>query len=83
MTKSSLLPESALRIPMPTPPKTKKHFHSDYNFGDRVKIDGDMTGVVTGFCWKYDDGHTIEVSWIHNGAPHTVWLQPWRLSNAD
>jgi hypothetical protein len=59
-------------------------FQSGFDFGQCVFIDKDLSlkGYVTGFCWKSDEGPTIEVSWLHNGTSHSVWLQPWRLEKA-
>ena len=52
-----------------------------FNFGQRVHIDSDrdLVGVVTAFCWRDSDSHSVEVSWIHNGVSHNAWFHPSRL----
>ena len=57
-------------------------YESRFDIGDRVRIDdhADMIARVTGVCWKTEDGHTIEASWIHAGANQSAWFPPWRLS---
>jgi hypothetical protein len=57
-------------------------FHSSFMMADRVHFDGDrdLIGTVTGFCFKYEDGPTVEVSWMHNGTSHVAWFVPWRLT---
>ena len=59
-------------------------FESEFSFGQRVCVDQDrdLVGFVTGFLWKDSDGHSVEVSWMHNGAAHTGWFQPWRLKDS-
>lgn len=66
-------------------PDESTAFHSRWSFGQRVYIDSDrdLKGVVTGLCWKDSDGHTVEVSWMHNGISQAAWIQSWRLSDAQ
>lgn len=61
---------------------TEQIYTTEWPIRSRVQIDGhqDLIGHVTGVCWKADDGHSIEVSWIHNGTSQVAWFQPWRLS---
>lgn len=56
-------------------------FKSDFNYQDRVTIDGDDTliGVVTGFSFRSSGYYTIEISWINNGSSQAVWIEDWRL----
>jgi hypothetical protein len=57
------------------------YFNSRYEFGDFVHIDGDdLVGRVTGFCWQANEGHTVQVSWLHSGDAKVAWIQDWRLS---
>lgn len=58
-------------------------FESKWKYRDRVIIDGDTSiiGVVTGFQFRI--GYLIvEVSWVHDGAAQTAWLEEWRLQEA-
>ncbi len=52
-------------------------------FGCRVVIDGDqsLVGCVTAFMWR-PAGRLVEVSWVHNGALNTEWIDEFRLSEA-
>lgn len=58
-------------------------FRTKFNMRDRVCIDGDasIVGVVTGVCWQDGPGHTVEVSWLHNGQMHKDWVSHWRLTH--
>lgn len=59
-------------------------FGSPWAIGDRVHMDDDrdLVGRVTGLCWR-EAGHTVEVSWVHNGAAQCSWFDHWRLTVAD
>jgi hypothetical protein len=54
----------------------------DFSFGDRVKIDGEVKGIVVGFC-AYPHGSQIQVSWWNNGMLVEQWLAPWRIEKFD
>lgn len=59
------------------------NFLTPFEFGQRVTIDDtDLAGRVTAFCWRDTDGHTVEVSWIHNGDAKSAWLPAWRIKAA-
>lgn len=80
-------PASTISIEMPpgaqAPPRSV--FRAEFAFGDRVHVDDDrdLIGRVVGFCWASGDGCTTKVAWMHNGAAHEGWFQPWRLVLAD
>jgi hypothetical protein len=83
------LPTTSLRIPVPIAPAPPPDegvggntvFCTSLAFRDHVHIDNDrdLVGVVTGFCFTSDDGHTVEVAWFHNGISYSAWFSPWRL----
>lgn len=57
-------------------------FESQFNFGDKVRIDGDsgLVGTVIGFCF-YAHQHQVQVSWWNSGALVEQWLASWRLKH--
>ena len=59
-------------------------YQSEWAIGDHVNIDGDtsITGRVTGISFRYDDGHTLEVAWLHNGESRRAYFEHWRLTRA-
>ena len=50
----------------------------------RVIIDGDesIVAVVTAVKFNAAQSAYAEVSWMHNGAAVTAWLDPFRLRDA-
>jgi hypothetical protein len=60
----------------------RSRYTSHFALMDQVHIDDDtsLRGYVTALCWRSEEGHTLEVSWMHNGQPHSAWFQPSRLS---
>lgn len=65
-----------------TPPRTR--LVSEFAFRDRVQIDSDpsIIGVVSGFAWSTEEGHTVKVSWMHAGTAQVAWFDSWRLKLA-
>jgi len=63
----------------------RSRYSSPFAFMDQVHIDGDtaLRGHVTALCWRSEDGHTVEVSWMHNGISYAAWFQTWRLTLVD
>ena len=63
----------------------RSRYSSPFALMDRVHIDGDtsLRGHVTALCWRSEDGHTVEVSWMHNGISYAAWFQAWRLTLVD
>lgn len=59
-------------------------FDIPFSLGERVVIDGDkeLVGVVTALCWRATMPE-VEVSWIHQGVSHSVWMPPWRLTSKE
>jgi hypothetical protein len=55
-------------------------FESRFGFGDKVRIDGDLSvvGTVIGFCF-YPHVAQVQVSWWNSGALVEQWIAPWRL----
>lgn len=54
-------------------------FVSPFNFGDKVKIDGEVTGVLIGMCF-YPHGEQFQVTWWNNGAVLEQWFASWRIT---
>lgn len=54
-----------------------------FEFGDSVIIDGcdALVARVTGVMFKSSISQ-VEISWVHNGAINTQWVDDWRLSPA-
>ncbi len=60
---------------------------SDFAFGDRVKIDGDVNGAITGITARpgasgemmADSYLQYEVSWWSNGVHYSAWFDGFRL----
>jgi hypothetical protein len=50
----------------------------DYSPGDKVTVDGNGAGIVTGLCFE-TDRKTYRVEWFANGVRQEVWLDGWRL----
>ena len=63
----------------------RSRYSSPFALMDRVHIDGDtsLRGHVTALCWRSEDDHTVEVSWMHNGVSYAAWFQAWRLTLVD
>jgi hypothetical protein len=58
-------------------------FSTDFDFGDRVKIDsGAVEAIVISFCF-YPHGAQVQVSWWNAGALLEAWVAPWRLSKVE
>lgn len=61
----------------------KTTLESSFSIGDGVRIDGsDIKGVVTALLWRSDEAKA-EVCYFHNGEQKEVWVNVWRLSDAD
>ena len=68
-------------------------FHTDFNTGERVIVDGDtsLVGIVTAILVRGKDfggeRYTFifqyEVSWFHNGESKTSWIEEYRLSRPE
>ncbi len=58
-------------------------FKAAYQFGSKVKIDGDMVGVVTGVAMYSAVDIEYEVKWIHNGTAQSTWAKAYRLTEAE
>ena len=61
----------------------KRTFAADFDFGDRVLLDGDSSLVarVVAFSFR-SEFPQIEVAWVHCGTLHSAWVDPFRLSAA-
>lgn len=55
-----------------------------FDLKTKVHIDGDkdIIGVITGYLLRVQ-GPQYEVSWFHNGAQHTAWIDEFRLTPAE
>ncbi len=60
-------------------------YESPFEIGDKVYIDDDrdLVAWVNGVMWHYSDGHSIEVSWMHNGDSKMCWLNFNRLTRVS
>lgn len=58
--------------------------HLSYAIADSVKIDGDSSikGTITAVMARGLQGNQVsyEVSYIHCGNSHSVWIESWRVS---
>jgi hypothetical protein len=72
-------------IPMPKdtkPPKSvpRTILETEFAIGDEVILDNsDLTGFITGFCWRMDDSFTIEVGWLYDGSNRSAWFNKFRV----
>lgn len=61
-------------------------YESRWRPDDRAWIDGDKSiiAVVIGLAW-WGSGlrHMLELSWMHNGALQSAWVDEARLTSAD
>jgi hypothetical protein len=65
-----------------THPRRRIDFSSHFAFGDKVVIDDcpSLQGTVTAFLFRSTGYASIEVSWVHNGASCSAYVEEWRLS---
>jgi hypothetical protein len=58
-------------------------FITDFNFGDRVSIDGGaVVGRIIGFIF-YPHEYQVQVAWWNNGALVEAWIGVWRLKHFE
>lgn len=63
---------------------------ADFAFGDRVKLDGEIVGIVTAVMFRpgasgemmADSYVQYEVSWWANGSQNSAWFDGFRLTVA-
>lgn len=60
-----------------------KAFHTDFEDGARVHIDGEAMIAATVTAHTFRGGLLqIECQWFANGGLQSVWIEEWRLSRA-
>jgi hypothetical protein len=58
-------------------------FSADYGIGSRVYIDADESIVGTVIEVSFQSGRVLfQVAWMHGGASHKEYFEPFRLSDA-
>jgi hypothetical protein len=63
--------------------QTRQPLTSPFVFGDRVNVDEDESILAVVTALQFRPGHhypIVEISWLHNGAIMTSWLDAWRLT---
>lgn len=61
----------------------KRTFKTDFDFGDRVLLDGDNSLIARVVAFSFRSKFPqFEVAWVHCGALNSAWVDPFRLSAA-
>lgn len=59
-----------------------RSYQSDFAVNEKVKVDGqEIICVITAVMFRQTTP-SYEVSWWHNGAINTVWVEHWRITSA-
>lgn len=62
---------------------SENHFQSRFRAREKVTIGkgSDLVATVCAHLWRAGQC-SCEVSWVHQGALHTQWVEEWRLEHA-
>ena len=61
------------------------HFKSEFDFGDRVLIDGcdSIKATVLAFNFRSTGSPLVDCAWFHNGEAKSAWIEEYRLTRLE